>query len=243
MKALTQTIYLLLAAIALSTVLEFTNAANSAAETKTWNDSFNLSDCKWSSAGKNDYLILEPGYQETLEGKEGKESVILKVTVLNQTRKIGDVETRVVEERETHNGELEEVSRNFFAVCAPSNDIYYFGEDVDEYKHGKVDNHEGSWVAENGAKPGLFMPSAPKLGDRFYQEIAPKVAMDRVEIVSKSESLKTIAGEFHDCVKTEETTPLEPGVTEYKIYAKGIGIIQDGNLVLTKYGSLTSPYQ
>ena len=54
---------------------------------------------------------------------------------------------------------------------------------------------------------GLFMPSRPLIGARFYQEIAPAVAMDRVEIISDTESLKTPAGEFHDCVKTEETTP------------------------------------
>src|SRR5262249_60042377 len=98
-------------------------------------------------------------------------------------------------------------------------------------KNGKVDNHEGSWVAEKGDnKAGLFMPARPLLGARFYQEMAPLVAMDRVEVLSDAEVLATPAGQFSDCVKTEETTPLEPNAKEYKVFAKGIGIIQDGEL-------------
>ena len=88
-----------------------------------WKDKFDVSACKWSSTGKNDFFILEPGYQLILEGVEGKKAVWLQITVLNETKKIGGVETRVVEEREAHDGELEEVSLNYFAVCAPANDV------------------------------------------------------------------------------------------------------------------------
>src|SRR5262249_52513735 len=137
---------------------------------------------------------------------------------------------------ETHDGKLEEISRNYFAVCSPTNDVYYFGESVDIYENGEVADHEGSWEAGIAdAKAGLFMPSNPQPGDRFYQELAPRRAMDRIEIVSNSISLKTPAGEFHDGVKTEETTPLEPGTKEYKVYAKGVGVVQDGDLLLTQY--------
>jgi len=212
-------------------------APNPQKDSKIWKDTFDLSACAWSSTGKNDFFILEPGYREVLEGKEGGKIVRLEITVLNETMKIGNVETRVVEEREFHNGEVEEVSRNFLAVCGPANDVYYFGETVDIYEDGKVDDHEGEWMAGTAdAKAGLLMPARPQIGDRFYQEIAPDVAMDRVEVISNSESLKTPAGEFHNCLKIEETNPLEPGSGEYKIYARGIGIIQDGDLLLVKYG-------
>jgi hypothetical protein len=59
--------------------------------------------------------------------------------------------------------------------------------------------------------------------------------MDRAEVVSVSETLKTRAGDFKDCVKTRETTPLEKG-TEYKFYAPGVGLVKDGTLHLVKYG-------
>jgi hypothetical protein len=41
--------------------------------------------------------------------------------------------TRVVEERESVDGELAEVSRNGCARCIETGDIYYFGEEVDFY--------------------------------------------------------------------------------------------------------------
>jgi len=82
-------------------------------------------------------------------------------------------------------------------------------------------------VGEKGAKFGLMMPGQV-LKARFYQEIAPKVAMDRAKIVCTSETVKTPTGEFKNCLKVEETTPLEPGVKEQKYYALGIGLIQDG---------------
>jgi hypothetical protein len=206
---------------------------------KQWTDRFNTPACVWSSTGKNDFFILEPGDQATFDGHDGKVAVHLVITVLNETKKIGSVETRVVEERETHDGKLEEVSRNYFAVCGPTNDVFYFGEDVDLYKDGKVEKHEGSWVAEkDGARPGLFMPSRTLLGARFYQEMAPGVAMDRVEIESDSETLKTPAGEFRECLRTKETTPLEPDANDYKIYARGVGMISDGGLLISKHTNI-----
>jgi hypothetical protein len=205
---------------------------------KRWTDNFNVEICAWSSSGRNDYFILEPGYQMTLEGNEGEDTLRLEITVLNETKIVRGIETRIVEEREMVNRELVEISLNYFAVCGPSNDIFYFGETVDLYRNGRITDHEDSWSAEDaGARPGLFMPSRPLIGARFYQEFAPTKAMDRVEIISDSEFLKTPAGEFQNCLKTEETTPLEPDVKEYKLYSKGIGIIQDGDLLLTRYGS------
>jgi hypothetical protein len=108
---------------------------------------------------------------------------------------------------------------------------------VDEYKEGKIVRHGGSWRAgEKGARFGLFMPAAPKVGQKFYQEIAPKVAMDRVEIASVSETAEVPAGRFHTCVKTNETTPLEPGALEHKLYAPNVGLISDGDLKLVRHG-------
>jgi hypothetical protein len=147
------------------------------------------------------------------------------------------VETRIVEERETDGGEPVEVSRNYFAISRRTNSVFYFGEDVDVYKNGAVVNHEGAWLSGvNGATFGLMMPGLPLVKARYYQEVAPKIAMDRAEIVSLTETLKTPAGTFTNCLKTEESSPLEPLVKESKFYAKGIGLIQDGSLKLTKYG-------
>ena len=90
---------------------------------------------------------------------------------------------------------------------------------MDNYKDGRIINHESAWLAgEKGAKFGLMIPAKPKVGDQFYQEVAPKVAMDRVEVESIDESVKTPAGTFEHCVHLKETTPLEKDVS-HKYYA------------------------
>jgi hypothetical protein len=187
------------------------------------------------SIGRNDYFILEPGFVASYES--GAER--LMITVLSETMHVDGVDTRVIEERETRNGTLVEVSRNYFAISRRSRDVYYFGEDVDIYSRGTIKNHEGSWRAGiNGARFGLAMPGeAAVLNRRYYQEIAPGVAMDRAAIVGVSETVTAPAGEFKNCLKIEETTPLEPGVKEYKYYAPGVGLVQDGSLKLVNYTS------
>ena len=71
----------------------------------------------------------------------------------------------------------------------------------------------------------------------YYQEIAPKRAMDRAEIVSLSETMETPAGKFTNVLKTMETTPLEPGEKEAKYYAAGVGLLMDGPMKLVRHGS------
>lgn len=204
---------------------------------KTFTDVFPVESGDWASTGRNPYFILEPGYFQILEGKEEGKDVRITITVLGETRQIDGVETRVVEDKVFENGQLKEDTRDYFAFSKRTASVYYFGEDVDNYKDGKVANHDGSWLSgANGAKYGLQMPGIPLLGARFYQELAPGAGMDRIEIVSLSETLETPAGKFERCLKTEETSPLEPGVREYKLHAPGIGVIQEGEVKLVKYG-------
>jgi hypothetical protein len=200
-----------------------------------WQESLTPQAESFSTSGRNRYFILEPGYQLVLEGKEGVKTVQLAVTVLDETKRVGDVETRVVEERETAGGKLVEVSRNYLAFGVRSRNVYYFGEDVDEYKGEQV-SHGGAWQAgAAGATFGILMPGEIQIGDKYYQEKAPGAAMDRAENVSVTEALSTPAGNFVHCLKVRETTPLEAG-TEYKFYAPDIGLIQDGSLRLVRYG-------
>jgi hypothetical protein len=199
-----------------------------------WTTDFPIEKQDLASTGRNPYFILEPGYYLVLKGGD----VELTMTVLNETKMVDGVETRVVEERETKRGKLMEISRNYFAISKRTNDVFYFGEDVDIYKGGKVVSHSGAWLSGvEGARFGLMIPGQPSLNARYYQEVAPGVAMDRVEIVSLSETVKTPAGEFTNCLKLKETTPLEPGVTDYKYYAPGVGMVQDGSLRLATFGT------
>src|SRR5205085_5551834 len=95
--------------------------------------------------------------------------------------------------------------------------------------------HEGAWKSGvNGARFGLFIPGAPTMGRRYYQEVAPRVAMDRVEVVGVSDRVQTKAGVFERCVRLRESSQLESGGGE-KVFAPGVGLVKDGELTLVSY--------
>ena len=195
-----------------------------------WRDTFDIDKADLLPTGTNTYIPMQPG--RVLKLKHGNDT--LTVTVLSETQAVDGAVAGVLEERETKNGTLVEISRNFMATHKVTGDVYYFGEDVDNYKDGKVVNHESAWRAGTGhARFGLMVPANPTVGQKFYQEVAPKVAMDRVEVVSTTDTVKTPAGTFEHCLHLRETTPLERGVS-HKYYAPGIGIVKDDEFELAE---------
>jgi len=203
----------------------------SASKDKKWTDAFHQESCTLTTVGKNRYFSLQPGHRIVLQNAHEK----AVITVLNETRTVAGVETRIVEEREEVDGKLKEVSRNYFAICKEHGDVFYFGEEVDDYEDGKIVGHSGGWRADDkDAKVGMIMPGTILLGARYYQEIAPG-ALDRAEIIDDTMTMKTPAGTFERCLRVEETSETEPGEREYKTYAPGVGLIQDEDLLLTEY--------
>jgi len=189
------------------------------------------------SSGKNSYFILEPGYLLLLQGTEKGKKTELAIRVLTETKQIDGVETRVVEERETKDGKPVEVSRNYFAISKKTGNVYYFGEETTEFKKGKEVKGSDSWQSGvGGAAYGMIMPAKPAVGMKHYQEHAPGKAMDRAEVKSLSEKMEVPAGNFENCLKVEETTPLESDEKEYKVYAPGVGLLVDEGMKLVKYG-------
>jgi hypothetical protein len=211
-------------------------------------------ECHFRPNGGNPLFPLKPGLQRFYDNNacvaegECQDQESLQITVTNHTKNIPIkddakwrmIPTRVVEEREWKNGRLIEVSRNFYAACGAGamRDVYYFGENVDAYEYlpnGKVRiTHPGQWLAGvNGAEPGIIMPGgAFLLGARYYQELAPKIALDRAEHVATDLDFETEAGEFDECVEVVETTPLEPGHESVKIYCPEVGLAADNELLL-----------
>src|SRR6266436_5195462 len=123
-------------AIAIRTVVAAAAAAafsvcrfDAAAQDSEWQEEFGISECNLQTSGRNPYFILEPGYQLVLEGNDIK----LQLTVLDETKTIDGVATRVVEEREWKKGELAEIAKNYFAICEPTMDVFYCGPEVDYY--------------------------------------------------------------------------------------------------------------
>ena len=77
----------------------------------------------------NPFSPFPVGQQLLLEGQDDEGVLVrLEFTVLDETEVVAGVTTRVVEEREFKDGELVEVSRNFF-VQAADGTVCYYGED------------------------------------------------------------------------------------------------------------------
>jgi hypothetical protein len=163
---------------------------------------------------------------KVLEGREGSTELRVRERVLERTRKVAGVPVAIVDVKEYENGELVEHTLDYFSQRRDGS-VFYMGEHVDDYKDGKIVGHGGQWLAgKNGARPGLFMPAEPRVGQRFEQERAPGVAEDRSRVVALGRSLTTPAGSFEDCIKTKDFAPLD-NQTEFKFYCPGPGLVRE----------------
>jgi hypothetical protein len=181
----------------------------------------------------NTFFPLEPGRVLTLAGEEEGAAIDLMIEVSSSTEMFGDVAARVVNETANEDGELVEFAVNYFAQ-SDRGDVCYFGEVVDNYVDGKIDNHDGSWRADEGDhQPGIIMPASPAVGDAYRQEVAEGIAEDLAEVTALGAQLVTPYGTLTDTMTTGECSPLEANSYESKVYARGIGGAFDNGLKLT----------
>ena len=175
----------------------------------------------------NSYLPLGSLKQDILENKNERVERTARPEV-HKTFQIGGqtVEALTVEDREYDSaGNLTEATLDYFAQDDDGN-VYYLGEDVNVYKHGKVTGHSGAWLLSKDTKiAGVLLPAHPKVGDKFQSENVPGITREDDEVVSVSETLTVPFGTFHDCVKVKEHA--SDGATEFKFYAPGLGVIAE----------------
>ena len=230
-------------AIGLLAALVSGSALASGPDRRPYTTDFRLADCTFQTTGTNPYFPLVVGHRLLLESDDGSETV--EITVLGETEQLnvpglGLVTTRVVQERETLDGEVIEISRNFFAACGGRSDVVYFGEDVDIFHPDGSVTHDGAWRAgqpdaDGLAAPGVIMPGTFLLGARYFQEIADGIALDRAEHTEMGLTMDTEAGTFNDCVRVVETTPLERRSESIKVYCPGVGLVVDSDVQLVEY--------
>ena len=78
------------------------------------------------------------------------------------------------------------------------------------------------------------MPGSPMLGARYYEEVAPGVALDRGEIVAMGEEVTVPAGTYQNTLETLGTSDIDPSANDHKVYARGVGNIVDEVLELVE---------
>ncbi|MCH9647912.1 MAG: hypothetical protein K0U98_06710 [Deltaproteobacteria bacterium] len=190
--------------------------------------------CTFSSTGNNTYFPLQPGLSLLLE-EEG-EDVTVRTTVTSETMEITGITTRIFESREFEEDELVEISRKYFASCRETGDVWFFGEDFEEYEDGEIVDEGTEWRAgEDGAQAGILMPNSPMLGARYTLQRAPGESEERAEVVGLGGSIEVPAGTANNVLETVETDAEDPGPGDPKLYAPGLGNIIDEDLELVEF--------
>ena len=113
----------------------------------------------------NPYLPLVPGTTWTYEETNGDgETEIIEVAVTDERRDIQGISASVVRDTVTLDGVLVEDTFDWFAQDTDGN-VWYLGEDVDNYENGQLVDHDGSFeYGVDGALPGIVMPADPQVG-------------------------------------------------------------------------------
>lgn len=171
----------------------------------------------------NPFFPLVPGttfrYANANEGETGA------VTVTDERRTVMGVPVTVVLDRVYADGELEEETYDWYAQDSDGN-VWYMGEDTREMEEGQTVSTSGSWEAgRQGALPGIIMLARPTRGRRYRQEYRRGAAEDVGRVLEQGVRVTVPYGSFSDCIRTEDTTPLEPAVRETKVYCRGVGLV------------------
>jgi hypothetical protein len=133
------------------------------------------------------------------------------------------------EDCEGRRGVVLESTSDWYAQDNGGN-VWYLGEDTVEYEYDDEgrrigSTREGSWEAGRNGKAGIVMFAHPEVGRRYRQEFAPGEAEDEATVFAVDVLVSTGLGRFRGCIKTRESTPLEPGIFEYKYHCPNVGLV------------------
>jgi hypothetical protein len=179
---------------------------------------------EFSARIDNQWFPLKPGTRYVYTGvKDGKPSRDI-VTVSHRTKMIAGVPCVVVEDTLYLRGHLGERTTDWYSQDSRGN-VWYFGENTAELDaRGHVTSTAGTWTANiDGARAGIYMPAHPRVGQTGRQEYYKGQAEDHFKVIGLFDDL-TDAG-TKNALLTEETTPLEPGTIDHKLYVRGIGTV------------------
>ena len=171
------------------------------------------------------FMPFTPGNTWTYMGEteDGLETIVVAVT--SNTVEIMGVTCIEVRDTVTIDGELVEDTLDWFAQDVQGN-VWYFGEISLNYEDGNIADVDGSWRGGvDGALPGIVMPAVPVEGDMYRTEFFLGEAEDFIEILGLNESASVPYGDFGNCMKSFDGTPMEPDVEEFKYYAPGLGLV------------------
>jgi hypothetical protein len=177
----------------------------------------------------NAYLPLTAHRRCVMRGRDDEGTRRRSVrTALKRTKRFDvegqRVDAAIVRDDDYEDGELVERTFDYFAQ-ADDGTVYYLGEDVDNYRRGRVVNHEGSWLYGRDTDVlGVAMPAEPKLGDQWRFEDVPGVTTESDRVEETGMRARAGGRDFTAAIRVQEFVQPE-GEVEYKLYAPGAGVI------------------
>lgn len=147
-----------------------------------------------------------------------------EVTLLPYTRIVDwegqRVETLVSQYFAYLDGRIQEVAYDLYAQ-ADDGSVWYFGEDIGDFKDGAMVTKEGTWLAGKDAPAAMIMPAKPKVGDVFRTENSPGFAFEEVSVKSVDQTLDGPLGPVPGGLLVSELHM--DATTEAKTFAPGYG--------------------
>jgi hypothetical protein len=174
----------------------------------------------------NKYFALPVGKKLTYETVEqGKVTETIEIEILQETKTIEGVETAVYLDKEFKNGQLVEETRDYLAQHK-NGDVWYFGEDVNNFWNGILLNHSGSFLhGKDGAQAGIWMKAEQRVGDTYRMEFYAGYAEDMRDTVATGETVATKTRTYTGCAKVYDWTPLEKNAREHKYYCPEVAAL------------------
>jgi len=189
----------------------------------------NLTSADFVDVVDNPYFPLPSGAKWQFEIREGGTAKQMDtLEVLREKRNVNGVQATVVRDTVSSGTQIVEDTFDWFVQDKYGN-VWYVGEEVDNYIAGVLVNHSGSWEwGVDGALPGIIMWADPSahVGEKYRQEYYPGKAEDMGQVLSVDESLTVPFGSFDHVVKTLDFSNIEAG-QEQKFYAPGIGLLRE----------------
>jgi hypothetical protein len=130
------------------------------------------------------------------------------------------VETLVSQYMAYLDGRIQEVAYDLYAQ-ADDGSVWYFGEDVSDFRDGAIVTKEGTWLAGKDAPAAMIMPGHPAVGDVYRTENSPGFAFEEVTVTSVDRTLAGPVGPIQGGLVAQELHM--DGKTEDKQFAPGYG--------------------
>ena len=117
-------------------------------------------------------------------------------------------------------GRIHEVAYDFYAQ-ADDGSVWYFGEDVFNFKDGAIADTHGTWIAGRDGPAAMIMPADPQVGDVYRPENIPGFVFEEVTVESVGDLLTGPLNKLGGGLIIEELHM--DGSKESKTFAPGYG--------------------